>query len=402
MKVLLITQWFQPEVAIKGLPFAKELIKQGHSVEVLTGFPNYPGGVLYDGYKIKFYQKEIMDDIVVHRVALYPDHGKSSIKRIFNYVSFGFMSALIGTLKLSKFDVIYSYHPPLTTAISAGFISFFRRSRFVIDIQDLWPDTLAATGMLTNKKILTFIGYICSFVYRWADHIVVLSPGFKNKLLERGVPEHKVDVIYNWTDETALESFQSCEYTLPSDGFNIVFAGNLGNAQGLPALVKAAFLAHDKGLNANFVFVGDGIAKSQAISQVKSLNINNVFFIPRVPATQVGSLLRQADALLVHLVDDPLFEITIPSRTQSNLYIGKPVLMAVAGDAADLISSSNSGLTALPNNPVSILEAVEKFLSLSQIELDEMGRRSRNFYCENLSISSGTSKFIQIFDKVRK
>lgn len=402
MKILIFTQWFDPEPAFKGLAFAKELVSQGHHVEVLTGFPNYPGGQVYSGYSIKLYQKDIMDGIVVHRVALYPDHGTSAIKRIFNYVSFGFFSCLTGVFKLPKFDVIYAYHPPLTTGLSAVLISLVRRTPVVLDVQDLWPDTLAATGMLSNAKALRVVGWFCNFVYRNVAHVVVLSPGFKQRLISRGVPEDKISVIYNWCDEKALDKTSTCPHQLPTVGFNLVFAGNLGHAQGLGALVEAANILQSKNIAANFIFIGDGVAKQQSQELVQKLQLNNVYFIPRVPVNQVGSLLQIADALLVHLLDEELFRITIPSRTQAYLYMGKPILMAVSGDAADLVISAGAGVLAQPNTPLSIADALIVLVEMDACKRFEMGANARKYYLEHLSLQSGVKAFIKLFYKVKQ
>ncbi len=402
MKILLLTQWFDPEPTFKGLAFAKELANQGHHVEVLTGFPNYPGGIVYSGYRVKLYQKEFMDGIIVHRVALYPNHGTSALKRILNYVSFGFFSCLMGVLKLPKFDVIYAYHPPLTTGLSASLISFLKRTPVVLDIQDLWPDTLAATGMLSNPKALKVVGWFCNLVYRSVAHIVVLSPGFKQRLTSRGVPDDKLSVIYNWCDERALDKASICPYHLPTSGFNLAFAGNLGNAQGLEALIEAAHILQNRQIAANFIFIGDGVAKQKAQELVQKLQLNNVYFIPRVPVNQIGSLLLTADALLVHLLDEELFRITIPSRTQAYLYMGKPILMAVNGDAADLIISAGAGVLAQPNTPLSIADALIKLTNMEHWKLLEMGANARRYYLEHLSLQSGVKSFIELFYKVVK
>lgn len=342
-----------------------------------------------------------MDGIVVHRVALYPDHGISAIKRILNYVSFGFFSCLTGVFKLPKFDVIYAYHPPLTTGLSAALISLVRRTPVVLDVQDLWPDTLAATGMLSNKKLLKVVGWFCNFVYRNVTQIAVLSPGFKERLIERGVPSDKISVIYNWCDEKALDTTTKSSHKLPEHGFNLVFAGNLGHAQGLNALVHAAKIIQDKNIAANFVFIGDGVAKIEAQNLVKELNLDNVYFIPRVPVTEIGGLLKIADGLLVHLLDEELFRITIPSRTQANMYVGKPILMAVKGDASDLITSAGAGVLAQPNTPVSIADALIELVEMDTSKRLEMGANARKYYLEQLSLFSGVKAFIKLFDEVK-
>ncbi|EKO3740214.1 glycosyltransferase family 4 protein [Vibrio metschnikovii] len=402
MKILLLTQWFDPEPTFKGLLFAQALREQGHEVEVLTGFPNYPGGKVYDGYKISLYQKEIMDGIVVHRVPLYPSHDSSALKRVFNYISFAASSFLVGLIKAKKIDVIYSYHPPLTTSLSALLLSFFKRVPFVVDIQDLWPDTLAATGMVNNKKVLRAVDRVCHLVYRRASKIVVLSPGFKERLLSKGVPESKVEVIYNWCNEPALNNYEECPVKLPSNGqLNLVFAGNLGFAQGLPAIIDAAEILMQNNVAVNVVFVGDGTAKADSIAQSQDKNLDNVYFLPRVPMNQVGNILNQADILLVHLNDDELFRITIPSRTQANLAIGKPIVMGVKGDAADLIEMASAGITCEPNNPQSLAAAIQQLVEVTSQERDLMGENAKNFYYDKLSLKQGVSRFISIFEEIK-
>ena len=402
MKILLLTQWFDPEPTLKGLVFAKELQRQGHEVQVLTGFPNYPTGKIYPGYKLRFKQTEFIDGIEVTRVALYPSHDSSVLKRIFNYISFAFMAALIGIFSTKKADVIYAYHPPLTVGVAAIFIKLFRRTPIIYDIQDMWPDTLKATGMLNNERLLNIISIICKQVYKYVDHIVVLSPGFKKLLINREVPENKISVIYNWCDEEALESktILKDEYDqLLSDKFNLVFAGNLGKAQSLDTLINVAQnLRHNPRIQ--LVFVGDGTERYLLIAKVDELNLDNVVFIPRVPMSEVGGILKKADVLIVHLKDDKLFEITIPSKTQAYMAIGKPVLMAVKGDASDIIKEAKAGAIAQPDDAESILEAINYLYHSSSSELMQMGENSKKYYIDEMSLEKSCKKFIEVFEMV--
>ena len=401
MKILLLTQWFEPEPTFKGLLFAQALREQGHDVEVLTGFPNYPGGKLYKGYKISVYKKDVIDGITIHRAPLYPSHDSSAIKRILTYLSFAAGSLIIGLLKTKNIDVIYSYHPPLTTSLSAYFLGLCKRIPFVIDVQDLWPDTLSATGMLKNKNALFLVGKVCDFVYKKAAKIVVLSPGFKKRIESRGVPKEKVEVIYNWCNEPLLNDFQETTVNLPDNGnLNLVFAGNLGYAQGLPTIVNAAEILQKNEANVNIILLGDGVAKSEAIKESEFKSLRNLFFISRVPMQQVGAILSQSDMLLVHLTDNELFEITVPSRTQAYLAMGKPIIMGVAGDASDLITKSDSGLTCKPDNPISLAATIKEVSLLSNSRRNEMGLNGRYFYYKELSLKIGVSKFIRIFEDI--
>jgi len=404
MKILLLTQWFDPEPTLKGLVFAKELQRQGHEVQVLTGFPNYPTGKIYDGYKLRFKQTEYIEGIEVTRVALYPSHDSSVLKRIFNYISFAFMAALIGIFATKKTDVIYAYHPPLTVGVAALLIKLFRRIPIVYDIQDMWPDTLKATGMMNNEKLLNIISLVCDQVYKYVDHIVVLSPGFKQLLMNRNVKEDKISVIYNWCDEEALETktILKEEYNqILSNKFNLVFAGNLGKAQGLDTLINVAKALQNNN-QIQLVFVGDGTERELLITKVVELNLENVAFIPRVPMSEVGGILKRADVLIVHLKDDKLFEITIPSKTQAYMAMGKPILMAVKGDASDIVSKAQAGVIAKPEDTESILLAINSLYHLDKPNLLKMGENSKKYYMNEMSLEKSCNKFIEIFNMVKK
>ncbi|SFP18428.1 glycosyltransferase family 4 protein [Enterovibrio norvegicus] len=402
MKILLVTQWFDPEPTFKGLLFAQELKRNGHEVEVLTGFPNYPGGRIYDGYKISLYIKEEIDGITIHRVPLYPSHDSSAMKRIANYASFCFSALLGGLMKTRHIDVIYSYHPPLTTSLASVILGKLKRVPVVVDIQDLWPDTLSATGMINNEKVLSVVGKVCSLVYKMASRVIVLSPGFKSRLEERGVPAHKVQVIYNWCNEPALNNFEECAEKLPENGnINLLFAGNLGFAQGLPTITEACKLLQSRNVPVNVVLLGDGVAKQAAIEESEKAGLNNIHILPRVPMAQVGSLLSKADMLLVHLNDSELFRITIPSRTQANLAMGKPVIMGVKGDAADLVMKAGAGIVCEPGNSEELANAIQQMVSMSASERAEMGENARAFYYEELSLKHGVQRFIEVFEEVK-
>ncbi|WP_411687852.1 glycosyltransferase family 4 protein [Acinetobacter indicus] len=403
MKILLLTQWFDPEPTFKGLAFAKELMRQGHEVHVLTGFPNYPSGKIYDGYKLKLYQREEIEGISILRVALYPNHDSSALRRILNYISFAFMAMLFGIFATKKADVIYAYHPPLTVGIAAIFIKLFRRTPIVYDIQDMWPDTLKATGMLNNKKILNFIGSVCKLVYRFVDHIVVLCPGFKQLLIERDVPKEKISVIYNWCDEQGLTQAKPAklEYQqLMQNKFNIVFAGNMGKAQALDTILEVAKQLKNI-QDIQFVFVGGGTETERLKQRSIIENISNAVFIPQMPMAEVGGVLKLSDLLLVHLKKDPLFEITVPSKTQAYMAIGKPVLMAVAGDAAELVQKAECGGIAISEDEASLEHAILKIYYLPIRERLQMGINAQTFYKQELSLESGVKQFVSIFEKVK-
>jgi colanic acid biosynthesis glycosyl transferase WcaI len=401
-RILIITQFFDPEPTFKGLLFAKELVARGFEVEVITGFPNYPGGTIYPGYKTKIIQRALIEGVLVTRVPLFPSHDKSKLGRIACYISLAFSSLIYGLFFAKRPNVIYAYHPPLTIGISAILIKLFRRVPVVLDIQDMWPDTLKATGMLNNLWLLEFISKVCNVVYSSVTQIVVLSPGFKNLLIDRGVPSSKIEVIYNWAHESKIKGAVGSipEKIASINGFKILFAGNVGQAQGLNVIADAAFLLKDECPTLNFVVLGEGLQLSELKLLVKSMSLNNVHFIPPVSMDEVGSFLNCADVLLVHLNSDPLFEITIPSKTQAYMAAGKPLIMGVRGDAANLISMADCGVCIEPENAVSLAEAAKHLMLLSSDDIQKLGKNAACFYDDKLSVKAGVDAFAEIFEKV--
>jgi colanic acid biosynthesis glycosyl transferase WcaI len=400
LRILLLTQWFDPEPTFKGLVFARELVRQGFEVEVLTGFPNYPGGAVYPGFRIKLLQREVIDGVQITRVPLFPSHGQSVIGRVFNYVSFAVSACLYGVLAARLPSVVYAYHPPLTVGIASVLIKFFRRIPVVYDIQDMWPDTLRATGMLNSVMALRLVSCVCRWVYRRVDHIVVLSPGFRRLLVERGVPESKLSVIYNWADEASLAQTAGplpADYPLAHSHFRILFAGNMGKAQGLNTVLTSASLLQSRGSRVCWVMLGSGVEVDALKAEAVKKNLNNVIFLPAVPMAEVGSYLYEADALLVHLRKDPLFEITIPSKTQAYMSAGKPLLMAVDGDSADLVRLSGGGIVAESENPEALANAADQLASMPDQDLARLGNNSRSYYHHHLGMVQGVRQFGHIF-----
>ena len=401
-RILLLTQWFDPEPTIKGLVFARELLKQGFEVEVVTGFPNYPGGKLYPGYKMKWLQREIINGVQITRVPLFPNHDHSAIKRALNYVSFAVASLFYILFIAKKAHVLYAYHPPLTVGIIACIVRLFRRIPVVYDIQDIWPDSLRATGMLTNFLALRFLGMVCNWVYYRVDHIVVLSPGFKLLLIARGVPEAKLSVVYNWANESSLEApMVELPIVFPSSAyFRILFAGNMGKAQGLDTLLEAAELLMSQGSRVRWILLGGGVEVLHLKAEVARRKLSNLLFLPSVPIDNVANYFCSVEALVIHLLKDPLYEITIPSKTQTYMFFGKPLLMAMGGDAANLVKQSRCGLVVESQNPKALAQAAEQLAKTNPDVLAAMGQQAKAFYQQNLGITIGAQSFGEIFKQL--
>ncbi len=406
MRILLLSQYFDPEPLPRGLIFARELVRQGHEVEVLTGFPNYPGGKIYPGYRLRFIQREVIEGIRITRVPLYPSHDSAPLSRMLNYLSFALVAALMGPWAIRKPDVIHAYYGNATIGLPAWVIGAVRRAPFVLDIQDLWPDSITASGLLPKRFVfmVPVVETWCRLVYRWAAKIGVLSPGFKQELVSRGVPESKIQVIPNWCDpvQTQPGPLAAVEELLLAGRFNVVMAGTMGMVQGLGVVLEAAALVAGSEPSVQFVLVGGGVERPRLEARAASLGLKNVIFLPWRPVEEIGALLHRADALLVHLKDDPLFAITIPSRIQAYLAVGRPIVCGVRGNASELVEQAGAGLCFEPDNPSALAEALTALAHLpAEVRLG-MGARGRQFYKDKLSAPVGTATFIKLFEQASR
>ncbi|MHC4131439.1 MAG: glycosyltransferase family 4 protein [Planctomycetota bacterium] len=404
MRILFIAHYFQPEPPFIGLPFAKKLASYGHEVEVLTGFPNYPDGKIYEGYHLRPLQREEIDGIGVIRVPLYPSHDRSAMRRFLSYSSLSISQAMIGPFVVKPADIAFVCQGPATIGLPAWIIKMLRRVPFVFNIQDIWPESLVNSEMFTNKLGIKIVDRWCRFVYKRASKIVVITEGFKQKLCERGVPKHKIEVIYNWCDETHFcnaKRDESLAKELGMEGkFNVLFAGNMGLAQAISAVLDAAALVRDECPDVQFVFMGTGVEVEKLKNKAKEMNLNNVLFHDRRPRSEIGAVLCLADVLLVHLRNDPVFDMWLPSKTQAYMATGRPILMGIRGDARELVEKAKAGLPFEPENPRSLADAVKKFRSMPREQLDQMGDNGKEFYKQNLAFDIAARKYEQVFKSI--
>ncbi|MBX7136622.1 MAG: glycosyltransferase family 4 protein [Oligoflexia bacterium] len=405
MRILILSQFFDPELTLKGQAFAEALHSHGHQVEVLTAFPNYPGGRIFPGYRQALWRREMRNGIKITRVPLYPSHDRSALRRILSYLSFALSASFLGPLLTGPVDLIYVYHPPGTISFPALCLKLFKRARLVLDIQDLWPDSLAATGMVNSGLLTRIVGRWLSFFYRHTEALSVLSPGFKLKLAGRGVPPEKIHVIYNWCDERTflnppVHPLDKRALGVPEESFSVLFAGGLGLAQGLDTAVDAALKLRSTAPEIQLLFLGAGVDRDRLLHRVQTEGLSNVKFLPHVEVSEVPRYIAAADALLVHLKDNPLFHITVPSKTQAYMAAGKPILMGVRGDAEHLVLRSGAGLTFEPENAEALAQAILELASRTALERRQMGQRAQHFYREELSFQIGTGKFLELFELV--
>lgn len=404
MRVILLSQWYQPEPEIKVHLLARDLVRRGHEVTAITGLPNYPTGRIYAGYRVRPWPiVETMDGVRVVRVPLYPDRSRSVARRLLNYASFATSAALFGPILSGRADVLWVHHPPLTVALPALVLSVTRNIPLVFEIQDMWPETLAATGMARSERLMRLIGRVADRVYRTADRITVISPGFKSNLTAKGVPEHKIEVMPNWADEDVYRPVvpepELAERLGMKGRFNVLYAGNLGAAQRLDNVLDAAALLRDIP-DVQFVFAGEGIELRALTARAEREGLANVRFIGSFPPACVPSLAAISEVMLVHLRRDPLFEITIPSKTISSLACGRPILTVAAGDPADVVTRARAGLACPPDDPRALAECVRTLRRMTPAERSALGTAGREHYLAHFTRASLVPRYEELLREV--
>lgn len=391
MRIAFITQWYDPEVGSAAIPGAvvRALQARGHDVEVITGFPNYPTGRLYDGYRLRPYLREKVRGVVVHRLPLYPSHDASAVRRILNFLSFMVSATVMAPILARRCQVALVYSTPATVGMAGIALRSLLRRPFVLYVQDLWPDTLTATGMLPRRLTRPaewLLHRFCNRVYRSAAHIAVISPGMKTILVGRGVPEDKIDVVYNWVDEHLFRPVDAH----PQDGpFEVMYAGSIGPVQGLDVAVRAlALLRSDEDVRLRLIGTGGEVPALKRLAGELGVDHRVVFEGPRSVA-EMSDVMASADVQLVCLKDDPLFHFTMPSKIQAILASGRPVITCAPGDVASLTAASGAGWAVAPGDAAGLAEAFREARSLSPHELDELGKAGHVYYQERLSARFG-------------
>lgn len=410
LRVLFLTQGFDPEPgAIRGLPLAKWFLGRGHEVEVITGVPNYPGGKVYDGYKIRFLQREVMDGVPVIRVPLYPSHDSSTIRRISTYVSFALSAATIGAFAAKRADVCFVVSPPPTLGLPAFVLKYLRRIPFVYHVSDMWPDSAVESGMLGDGRLKRVsekvLHWWCNLIYRKSAAVTVLADTPLEVLADRGVTREKLTVVYNWADESLFYPMQkdadlARELDISTHRFNLIYAGNFGIFQNLEVAIRAAHKIRDEAPNLRLILLGTGTEEAKLKALVKDLGASNVSFRDRRPYSEMPAVSALADAMLVHLSDIPLLRLTVPSKTQVALAMGIPMLMAAVSDTARMATDGQAGVVCRPDDPDAMAEAMLELYGASDEELKSFGENGLHYYHNKISLESGGMKMLRIFQDV--
>lgn len=413
MKIGILSQWFDPETGPASLSgtYAREMDKLGHEIKVLTGFPNYPTGKIYPGFRQSIKSTTRTRNVSVTRVPLLPSHDGSAIGRIANYLSFAASASTLGAGVFKGVDAIWVYNSPPTITLPLMLHSRFGHVPYFLHIQDLWPESLIESGMLRSQKlnqfIIPMIEKIVATAERKAAVVGVISPSVRKIILDRN-PELTDKIVYapNPANEDLFRPVQETRKNLgiapDPDYFTIIYAGAIGEAQGLADLVEAADKIQNTHPHVRIRIAGDGNAKSHLELLVAKFGLKNIDFLGRIEESKIPELIAKADACLVSLAPAKYLQYTTPSKIASLLASGTPIIGHIAGDGAELLNHSGAGIVSNPGNVEELAQSISQLSLLDSVELDRMGANGLKFYRENLSRNMVTKNIVNSLEKVRK
>jgi glycosyltransferase involved in cell wall biosynthesis len=388
LRIAFLTHYFPPEVGApqaRMYELAKRLNDGGDTVTVVTGFPNYPTGVIQPGYRGRFAMEERMDGVRVLRRWLFATPNSGFFKRIVNHFSF-VLSSLTALGKLGQTDVIFVQSPPLPIGIAALAFSRLKRAPFVFNVSDIWPQSAIELGMLRNPLAIRLAEMLERHIYRRASRVTVPTPGILEKLAARGIPRDKLFWLTNGVDtetyrpqppDPALAS------TLGLDGRKVfIYAGTHGLSQGLDVILEAAKLTADPDIL--YVLAGEGADKAALVAKAKAEGIANVRFLPNQPKSAMPALLNLAYASVISLKPLDLFRSALPSKMYESMAVGQPIVASMWGEAADLVRPAGCGLVTQPGDAQALRDAVVA-LAHDPAGAHGMGARGREYVVEHFN-----------------
>lgn len=406
LRAVLYSQWFPPEKAGQLTDIADALVARGIDVSVVTGFPNYPTGKIYEGWRQRPWKNYLANGYRVKRVIQYPSHDASAPRRTLSYASFALASTVFGWRALRRADVVYVYHPPLTTALGPWLSRKLGGAPYVLHVQDLWPDSVVAADMLearTAQWVYGALSHLCNGVYRAAAAVIAIAPTMAELIAARGRMGGSVSVVSNWTDESVFAPGQRSLEVVESLGLrgktSVMFAGNIGAVQSLETAIRAAAQVKDLG-DFRLVLVGDGVRREALEKLAATLEATNVLFLGARPFAEMNAITAAADAQLVILRDRPHLRGTIPSKLASVMASGLPVVCAVEGDARACVETAQAGWTCESDNVEALASVFRAVHAADPAERARRGASGRAFYEREMARSIGVDRIVQILGEV--
>ncbi|MEY2861693.1 MAG: hypothetical protein RL392_2151 [Pseudomonadota bacterium] len=383
MRLLVVTQYFWPE-SFRINDLVAELRSKGHDVTVLTGWPNYPDGKVFDPYRKDPAQYASFEGARVVRVPLLP-RGRGGMRLILNYLTFALSASVLGLWKLrgQNFDVVLVHEPsPITVGLPGAVMRAAKRAPMALWVLDLWPETLKAVGVVKSEWLLRLVGRLVSFIYWRCDLILAQSRSFIPQIRRYAGQARRIEYFPSWAESVFDGSVVEVAPEVPTKpgSFSVMFAGNIGEAQDFSAILAAA-QALKEHVHIRWLIVGDGRMGEWVNQEVIARGLENcVQLFGRFPVERMPSFFRHADALLVSLKDDPIFAMTIPGKLQSYLAAGVPVIAMLNGEGAELLSQAGAGLACAAGDSAGLAQVALRMAGMKEEERLAMGLRGKALY----------------------
>ena len=404
MHILFLCHYFPPEVnapASRTYENAKRWVRAGHKVTVLTCHPSHPGGVIYPGYRNAVHAWEEIDGIQVLRVGTYLSANKGFVRRTANYISF-MISAMLQCWRVKDVDLVVSTSPQFFCGMGGYFVSRFKRRPWVLEIRDLWPESIIAVGAITNRRVIRMLEGIESFLYRKADHIVSLTNAFKRHIMARGIPAEKISIVTNGAD---LERYVPGERMnevrkelgLGENVFLASYIGTHGMAHGLGAVLRAAKrLQGEPGIR--FLLVGDGAEREKLLRDKDKQGLDNVIMLGQQPKERMPLFLAATDACMVLLIKSELFKTVLPSKIFEAMAMGRPIVLGVDGESRELIEAGGCGLCIEPENDEDLASAILKLAKNPQLA-KELGEKGKSHVASRFDREILAKEYLEILER---
>jgi colanic acid biosynthesis glycosyl transferase WcaI len=407
VKILYVSQYFPPEMgapAARADELARHWVRMGHDVTVLTGFPNHPTGVVPVEWRSRLHRllyKETVDGVRVVRTWLWPLPNRKAHERIRNYASF-WVSASIRGLGLQKPDVVIGTSPQLLVALSGWWLAWWKRVPFVFEVRDLWPESLAAVGAGREGSALhRTLGAIAGFLYRRSDHIVVVTPAFKDHLIEHWeVPAQKISIVENGVETDLFRPCPPEKVPGTEDRFLICYIGTMGMAHGLETLIAAAEQLQRTLPNAMFLLIGEGAEKERIEQLAAARELSNIRFLGQQPRERIPGYIAGVDVCLVMLKKTELFKTVIPTKLLEYMSCEKPVIVAVDGQARKIVEEAGAGIFVEPEDSSALAEAVH-VLAADPERTRRMSISGREYIVSRLSREQTARTYLEVLGTLR-
>ena len=407
MKILYVSQYYPPEMgapAARASELAYHWAQVGHEVSVLTGFPNHPTGIVPSGYRGKFCRfvaREKTNGVNVIRTWLLPFPNRRTYERILNYTSFCLSAAATG-LFIERPDVIIASSPQLLVGLSGWWLARCKRSRFIFEVRDLWPESLAAVGMgSTESLVYRSLARIAGFLYRKSDHIVVVTSAFKEYLVQHWqVAAEKISVVENGVEADLFSprTESSLRTELGAEGkFVVSYIGTMGNAHGLQTLVEAAAQLQNSVPRILFLLVGEGAEKAELVSLVRSRGLTNLRFVDQQSREKIPAYICASDACVVLLKKNDIFKTVIPSKMLEFMSCARPVILGVEGQARKILEEAQAGICIEPESPSELAQVVVRLAEDEPLR-ETLGRNGRRYILQHFSRRQTAKAYIDLLN----